>query len=150
MKTKPSFVIAASIAFALLSLALTGCDFSKSKQAAQNVLTHHFLLLSTNGYAAALADYGPLFFQSTKSQEWTNILATVARKLGTYRNYTLVGWRATTQAGTSGAGTSVFLQCQVCYSKGYAQESFTLFKGRTDPNFKIVRHEIESPTLALE
>jgi hypothetical protein len=65
-------------------------------------------------------------------------------------SHTITTWRVFKNAGTSGAGTSVSLQCQVTYSKHAATESFTLFKGVSDSGYKIVGHNVNSTALLTE
>jgi len=130
--------------------ALTGCGVNKSKQDAEKVLTRHFQTVSTNGYNAALEDYGSQFFRVTTKEEWSKALAQLTSKLGTYQSHAITGWRAFTKVGTSGSGRTVTLQCQVTYSKHSAQETFTLFKGATDSDYKIIRHEIDGAALLTE
>ena len=54
------------------------------------------------------------------------------------------------RAGTSGAGITVSLQCEVMYSKHQATEIFTLFKGTSDSDYMIVGHNINSTALLEE
>ncbi|HWW03461.1 MAG TPA: hypothetical protein VNZ64_27410 [Candidatus Acidoferrum sp.] len=129
---------------------LTGCGITNAKENANKVLTRHFQTISTNGFDEALAGYGNQFFQKTTKDEWSKALARLTSKLGTYQNHTITGWRAFTQAGTFGAGTTVTLQCQVNYSKHSAQETFTLFKGVTDSDYKIIAHQIDGAALLTE
>src|SRR5439155_386192 len=84
--------------------------------------------LATNGYGAAIADYGAQFFANTTKAEWSNSLAAVSGKLGDYQGYSVIGWRASKRVGPGG-GTYVELRCRTSYSKYAADESFTLFKG---------------------
>ena len=141
----------AGLALLVFGLAsLSGCGIAKSKQEADKVLTRHFQTLTTNGYEAALADYGRPFFQKTTREEWRKALARLTAKLGVYQKHSITGWRAFTQAGTFGSGTTVTLQCQVTYSKHAAQETFTLFKGVTDSDYKIVGHQIDGAALLTE
>ncbi len=129
---------------------LAGCGIMKAKEDADKVLTTHFQALSTNGYDAALAGYGSQFFQKTSKDDWGKSLARLTSKLGTYKSHSITGWRAFSQAGTSGAGTTVTLQCQVAYSKHSAQETFTLFKGASDAEYKIIGHHIDGAALLAE
>jgi hypothetical protein len=71
-------------------------------------------------------------------------------KLGPYQGHTVTGWGVSKNAGTTGAGTTVSLQCQVTYSKHSATENFTLFKGRADSDYKIIGHQINSTALLAE
>ena len=135
---------------AVACLLLSGCGFTQGKKDAEAVLTRHFQTIATNGFDTAMTDYGTQFFQNTTKDEWTKALAGMNRKLGAYQSHTVTGWRIFKKAGTSGAGTTVSLQCQVTYSKHTATESFTLFKGVTESDYKIVGHQINSTALMTE
>ena len=108
------------------------------------MLARHFQAISTNGYDTAMSDYGTQFFQKTSKDEWNKMLAKLTGRLGTYQSHTTTGWRVFKNAGSFGAGTTVTLQCQVTYSKYSATEIFTLFKGVTDSDYKILGHKINS------
>ena len=149
MKTSTPHLFVVAL-FAIVSLLLGGCGFTQGKKDAEAVLTRHFQNITTNGFDTAIADYGTQFFQQTTKDGWSKALAGMSRKLGTYQSLTVTGWRMFTKAGTSGAGTTVSLQCQVTYSKHAATGSFTLFKGVTDSDYKIVGHQINSTALMTE
>lgn len=143
--------------FHILSLVLSavlllsgGCGFIKGKKDGEAVLTRHFQTIATNGFDTAVADYGAQFFQKTSKDEWRKALSKVTEKLGTYQSHTVTGWRVFKNAGITGAGTTVSLQCQVNYSKHSATESFTLFKGIGSSDYKIVGHQINSTALLTE
>jgi hypothetical protein len=136
--------------FAAASLFIGGCGFTQGKTDAEAVLTRHFQTLATNGFDTAMADYGAQFFQNTTKDEWTKALTKLDGKLGTYQSHTVTGWRVFKNASTSGAGTTVSLQCQVTYSKHTATESFTLFKSVGDSGYKIIGHNINSTALLTE
>ena len=150
MKLSGSFGLSALALLVLCFGALTGCDIATSKQDADKVLTKHFQALSTNSFDIALSDYGGQFFQNTTKEQWSKVLSRLTEKLGTYQSHTITGWRAFTKAGTFGSGTTVMLQCQVTYSKHSAQETFTLFKGVTDSDYKIIEHKIDGAALLAE
>jgi hypothetical protein len=149
MKTSTPHLFAAAL-FAAVSLLLGGCGLTQGKKDAEAVLTRHFQTITTNGFETAISDYGTQFFQKTTKDEWTKALAGMSRKLGTYQSHTVTSWRTFTKAGTSGAGTTVSLQCQVTYSKHPATESFTLFKGVGHSDYKIIGHQINSTALMTE
>jgi hypothetical protein len=141
------------LAVALLAgvaLWVGGCGVMDGKKDAEAILTRHFQTIATNGFEAALEDYGADFFKKTKKEEWSKALAGTSKKLGTYQSHTVTTWRLFKKAGTVGAGTTVSLQCQVTYSKHSATESFTLFKGVSDSDYKIVGHQINSTALLTE
>jgi len=146
----PSGLLLPTIILAVVCAFLGGCGFAQSKKDGEKLLAKHFQTISTNGYDAAMADYGAPFFQKISKDEWGKTLARLASKLGTYQSHTITGWRVFKNAGTFGAGTTVSLQCQVTYSKYSATESFTLFKGITDSDYKIVGHFINSDGLLKE
>jgi hypothetical protein len=135
---------------AVTTLLANGCGFMQGKKDAEAVLTRHFQTISTNGFDTAMADYGPQFFQSTTKEEWTKALAKLGGKLGTYQKYTVTAWRVFANAGSTGTGTTVSLECEVTYSKHAATESFTLYKGIGDSGYKIVGHKINSLALLTE
>jgi hypothetical protein len=149
MKTSTPYFLAVEL-FAVAALLFGGCGFAQGKKDAEAVLTRHFQTIATNGFDTAMANYGTQFFQETTSDEWTKALTKLSEKLGTYQSHTITTWRVFKNAGTSGAGTSVSLQCQVTYSKHAATESFTLFKGVSDSDYKIVGHNINSTALLTE
>ena len=150
MKSIPPSRLFSLLAAFVSCAVLAGCGLVKSKEDADKVLLKHFQTISTNGYEAALADYSPQFFQSTTREQWSKALARLSATLGTYQSHRITSWRTFTRAGTSGAGTTVTLQCQVIYSKHAAQETFTLFKGFTDSDYKIIRHQIDGAALLME
>src|SRR5258706_4034460 len=145
--TPHSFAVALFVATSLL---VGGCGFTQGKKDAEAVLTRHFQTIATNGFDTAMADYGSQFFQKTTKDEWTKALTKLNGKLGTYQSHTVTGWRVFKNAGTSGAGTTVSLQCQGTYSNHTATESFTFFKGVSDSDYRIVGHNINSTALLTE
>src|SRR5512133_1237662 len=149
MKASTSHLFAVAL-LATVSLLLCGCGLTQGKAAAEAVLARHFQTIATTGFDTAISDYGTQFFQKPTKDEWAKALAGTSRKLGTYQSHTVTGWRTFTQAGTSGAGTTVSLQCQVTYSKHSATESFTLFKGVGDSDYKIIGHQVNSTALMTE
>ncbi len=149
MKTSAPRIFSGSL-FAIACLLLGGCGITQSKADGEAVLTRHFQTIATNGFDKAIADYSPQFFQKTTKDEWTKALTKLSSKLGAYQSHTVTGWRVFKNAGTTGAGTTVSLQCQVTYSKHTAMESFTIFKGSSDSNYKITGHQINSTALLTE
>ena len=150
MNTSTPFRIVAVTLLALASVLSGGCGFTQGKKDAEAVLARHFETIATNGFDTAMADYGATFFQKTTKDEWTKALTKLSSKLGTYQSHTVTGWRVFKNAGLTGAGTTVSLQCQVTYSKHSATESFMLFKGVSDSDFKILGHNINSTALLTE
>jgi hypothetical protein len=147
MKTFPSFRLSTFALVVACCAVFCGCGITKSKNEADAVLTRHFETISTNGFTTALSDYGGGFFQNTTKEEWSKVLARFISKVGTYRSHTIVGWRSFSNYGGAGSGTRVSLQCQVVYSKRAVQETFTLFKGVTDSDYKIIGHQIDAAAL---
>ena len=135
------------LATVVFGAALCGCGIKQSKDDSDKVLAHHFQTVATNGYTEALTDYDPRFFQTITKEEWSKMLAKMNAKLGTYQSYSIVGWRSFSNYGGNGSGTHVSLQCQVVYSKHSTQESFVLFKGLTDSDYKIIEHHIDGAAL---
>ena len=150
MNTSTPFRIVAVTLLALASVLSGGCGFTQGKKDAEAVLARHFQTIATNGFDTAMADYGATFFQKTTKDEWTKALTKLSSKLGTYQSHTVTGWRVFKNAGLTGAGTTVSLQCQVTYSKHSATESFMLFKGVSDSDYKILGHNINSTALLTE
>src|SRR3954469_5645025 len=134
----------------LISLLLAGCDLVKSKKATEAVVNRHFQTLATNGFAVAMTDYDPVFFQNTTQADWQKALSRIHEKLGDYKSHNVTGWRAFTQAGSIGSGTTAVLQCDVTYAKYSATEVFTLFKGLTQSEYRIIGHNINSTGLLIE
>ena len=149
MKTSTPY-ISAVLLFAVASLLLGSCGFTRGNKDAEAVLTRHFQTIATDGFPTAIGDYGKQFFQKTTNDEWTRALTKLSSKLGSYQSHTVTAWRVFKNASTTGAGTTVSLQCQVIYSKHRATENFTLFKGVTDSDYKIVGHQINSSALLTE
>ena len=145
----PSRIVAVTL-LALASVLSGGCGFTQGKKDAEAVLTRHFQTIATNGFDTAMADYGATFFQKTTKDEWTKALTKLSGKLGSYQSHTVTGWRVFKNAGMAGAGTTVSIQCHVTYSKHSATESFMLFKGVSDSDYKILGHNINSTALLTE
>src|SRR4051812_26892266 len=134
----------------LLVAVLCGCGLTQAKQDGEKLVASHFQMIATNGYEAVTSQYGNQFFQQMPRNEWSTTLVQVTRKLGQYEQHSVNGWRVFKGANTFGAGTTVALQCQVKYSKYSAVENFTLFKGATDSEYKIIGHHINSDGLLKE
>jgi len=146
---RPGRVLSFFIALFTTTLFI-GCGFTAAKQSGEKVIANHFQAIRTNGYAAALTNYGAQFFAKTSSDEWAKTLERVGGKLGQFQNYTIVNWNVHKGAGTSGSGTTVRLTVNSRYSKYSAQEQFILFKGSNDPEFRILGHHISSDGLLKE
>lgn len=128
---------------------VSGC-FVQSRRDAEKVLNRHFQMIATNNYDSAMSDYGKQFFDKVSKNEWTKTLKGLTSKLGPYRSHTVVGWRVFKSTGSFGAGTTVSMECQVSYVRYSAIEKFTLFRGLTDSDYKILGHFIESDGLLRE
>lgn len=133
-----------------LSIVLTGCGLTQSKQEAEKIVAKHFQIISTNGFDAALSDYGRQFFVKTSKEQWSAVLSRVSSKLGKFQHYVIISWLASKNAGIAGSGTYVELKCQTSYSLYTAQERFTLFKSAEDSDYKIIAHNISSDRLLKE
>jgi len=129
-------------------LMITGCGVSSARQKAEAVVARHFQQISTNGYVAALADYGDAFFARTSKDDWTRVLTRVADRLGSLEGYQVSSWNVNQTTGSTGSGTYVVLVCDSRYAHHSAQEQFTLYRGAGDAAFKIVGHHINSDALA--
>jgi hypothetical protein len=147
MKPCGKLILAAILSLLMASLVFSGCSFVKSREAAEKVVNRHFEMIATNGYEAAMADYGPQFFQKIPKDEWAKDLAKLSDKLGPYQSHYIDGWRVFQNAGSFGPGTLVSLQMQVVYSRNKAVETFTMFKGVGEPDYRITGHTINSDGL---
>src|SRR6266487_5339278 len=123
---------------------LSGCGLGQARKDAEKVVARHFQTIATNGYAAAVADYGPQAFQKTTREQWIEMQPKIAAKLGTYVSHTMKLGKLQKKMGSSGSTTTVVLTCEVTYSKHSATETFTLVKGRTGRDFKIIGHSVNS------
>jgi hypothetical protein len=139
-----------SLVLSAIVLLSAGCGITKGKKDGEAVLTRHFQTIATNGFDTALTDYSAQFFQKTSKDQWRKALTKLNEKLGTYQSHTVTAWRVFSNAGITGSGTTVSLQCQVNYSKYPATESFTLFKAVGASDYKIVAHQINSTALLTE
>ena len=124
------------------------CGLSKARDDAEKVLARHFQMISTNGYGAAMTDYGGQFFARTGRDQWEETLRGITSKLGPFRGYMITQWGVSRRAGGVGAGLYVRLVCQDPYGESVAAEDFTLLKGPGESEFKIIAHHINSPGLA--
>jgi hypothetical protein len=124
-------------------LCVVGCGDQGEKQAAEQVLAHHFEALAHEDYDAALADYDDMFFEDVTRSEWRNTLRMVDDKLGTLQRYEL-GGQALDSKTSAGPGTYLKFRCNAAYSKHAAKETFYLFRRMGAAKFKILAHEIDS------
>lgn len=150
MKTSTSISSLALTLLVLVGGLFGGCGFKQAKLDSEAVLTRHFQTIATNGFETANADYGSQFFKQISKEKWVTLLTKVESKLGPYKSHTIQGWRVFQNANTSGSGTTVAITCRVTYAKHTATESFTLFKGTGESDFKIVGHKISSTGLLAE
>jgi hypothetical protein len=127
-------------------IGLASCGFNQAKQDGEKLVARHFQAVATNGYQAGVADYGNDFFKTVSREEWTKSLANLNSKLGAYQKHAIASWRVFRKVG-SRPGTTVTFQCQVTYSKYPATETFTLFKGASESEYKIIGHQITSDGL---
>ena len=121
-------------------------DLKKPHKDAQTVVAGYFQALATNGYAEAAAYFGPEAFQKMSREQWIQAQPTFAAKRGDYVRHTFKRGklRMTSESGTTSTMT-VAVECQVTYSKYSDTEIFSLIKGPTDGDFKIVGHKLNSP-----
>ena len=134
------------IAIGLAALGmLGGCNRGVPEHAVEKVLARHFQAVATNGFDAAMVDYGEPFFEKTRRKDWGRELAGLSRKLGSYQNHTILWSRVFDTTGPFGPGTTVNVQSEVRYSKHSAVETFTLFEGAGDSGYKIAGHQIRLP-----
>ena len=138
--------LAIALASAVLLTCLSNCGYRDPKQACERVLTRHFQIVRTNGFDAAMADYGEPFFQKTRKEDWSHELTKLSGKLGKYHSHAFLCWRIFKTGGPFGPGTTVNVQCRVTYSKHSAIESFTLFKPALDSEYKIAGHQFALDT----
>ncbi len=128
-------------------LGASGCGFKQAKLDAEAMLNQHFRAEALGATNAVLADYGSAFFQKTTANEWSRDLGKITEKLGTYQSHTVTGWRVFKNTSTTGSGTTVSFECDVWYSKHAATETFLIFKGSNEADYKILGHHISSPAL---
>ena len=129
----------------------SGCGPGKTAKDAEKVIARYFQAIATNDYTAAMADYSPLAYQEMTAEQWVEMQAKKAAKLGTYVSHAPKLFRVT-RGGTRAtrARTTVVIICQVTYSKRSAKETFTLVRqdtytlarGRVISDFKIVDHNV--------
>jgi len=130
----------------------SGCGPGKTARDAEKVIARYFQAIATNGYTAAMADYSPLAYQEMTAEQWVEMQAKKAAKLGTYVSHAPKLFRVTSSRSRtrSGTRTTVVIICQVTYSKRSAKETFTLVRqgtyilgrGRVVSEFKIVDHNV--------
>jgi len=136
---------------AFVSLLFCGCGFAPSKRDVQSkkdgevLIARHFQNIATNDLDAALGDYSPQFLRSTTNEQWKKTLT----NLGTYQSHTNTFLKVFNDAAGVRV-TTIFVRCQVTYSKHTAPEMFVLFKGNEDSRYKIVAHTINSEALLRE
>jgi hypothetical protein len=139
------FARVAAVASSIVGCVLfSGCGLGKAEKDAENVVARHFQAIATNGYAEAVAEHAPQAFQKMTREQWIEKEPEFYDKLGTYVRHKTRFDRLQKTGGSSGSTTVVLLTCQVEYSKHSATEYFTLLKGPTDRDFKIVGHTFSS------
>jgi hypothetical protein len=136
-------LLLASLVFASC---MATCAVSEDRRAAERVLEHHFELLRTRRYDAALAGYDRQFFTEVTPAEWRGALASVADKLGTFRSYEVSGFEPVYKE-VAGPGTYLRFQCTVTYSEQISEETFYLFRKQGAAAFKIIGHQIDAEAL---
>ena len=129
------------------ALCVVGCDIRDDKRDAEQVLVHYFDALAHQRYDAALADYDDLFFEDVSRLEWRSALMSVVNKLGTFQRYDM-SVRGSASRTTASPGTYLKFKCTVFYSKHSSEETLYLFRREGAARFKILGHEIDSPSLS--
>ena len=120
-------------------------DLKKPQKDAEVVVTAYFQALATNGYAEAAANFGPQPFQMMSREQWIQAQQDFSSKRGSYVNHKFKRRTVRLKVGTSDTTTTVTVECQVTYSQHNDIETFSLTKGPTDGDFKIVGHKLGSP-----
>jgi len=120
-------------------------DLKKPQKDAEAVVTAYFQALATNGYAEAVANIGPQAFQKMSREQWIQAQQDFSSKRGSYLNHKFKRRTVRLKVGTSDTTTTVTVECQVTYSKHTDTETFSLLKGPTDGDFKIVGHKLDFP-----
>jgi len=138
------------VAVCVLALLVAGCGLAPNQDKAKAVVKKHFKYISQKQFGLATEQYSPIFFEKTPKEKWKKMLATISKKLGDYKDYSIVGFRLNTGSTPVGTGTMLVYQCRVIYSKYDADETLTLFKGREDKDYQIVGHHFNSNGFLLE
>ncbi|SRR6266511_529127 len=120
-------------------------DLKKPKKDAEAVVTAYFQAIATNGYAEAAAHFGAQAFQKMSREQWIQAQQDFSSKRGNYVNHKFKRSTVGLKVGTSDTTTTVTVECQVTYSQHNDIETFSLTKGPTDGDFKIVGHKLGSP-----
>lgn len=153
MTTSHALRILTRASIVLGCVLLSGCDskksqkvsLTKSRKDAETVVAGYFQALATNGYAEAAANIGPEAFQKMSREQWIQAQQTFAAKRGDYMRHTFKRRTVRMKKDASGITMTVAVECQVTYSKHSDTETFSLLKGPTDGDFKIVGHKLNSP-----
>jgi hypothetical protein len=129
---------------------LGGCGMQKSRADAEKIVARHFDKVRDRAYDGALADYDDEFFSVVSRDEWARRLGQVEAKLGPFQSYTVAEWNVNSKFGTGAGGTYVTLTCNVAYANYTAVEQMVLYRAKSDDDFKILRHGINSEGLFKE
>lgn len=123
-----------------------GDKIAAPKVEAEKVAKRHFEAIARKDYDAALADYSPDFFKITARDKWLKVLAEKTAGCGEFISYVVDGGNLNYWAGVSSEGkkpgATVELRCDVTYRKVATRETFTLFKGFSEPRLQIIAHNI--------
>lgn len=128
-------------------MCVVACDNRDDKRDAEQVLVHYFDALAHQRYDAALASYDDSFFEDVSRLEWRSALMSVVDKLGTFQQYD-ISVRGLESRTTAGPGTYLKFKCTVIYSKHSSEETLYLFRRAGAARFKILGHQIDSPSLS--
>ncbi len=105
----------------------------------------YFSAIQEKDFEKALSFYGDQFFESTPRVEWGQNLKSISAKLGDLQKYDLSEWRVRAKTGTGLAGVFIEMHYKVIYSRYAADEVLTLFKPIGGNEWKILKHQINSP-----
>ena len=74
------------------------------------------------------------------------MMKSTCSNVGDFKNFDITGWRVTKTDDPATTGLLVELRCRVVYSKMNTRKIFKLTKAKSDKDYKIIAHSIESAT----
>ncbi len=134
--------------FLALTLCLSACDSTLAKTDAIAVTDNYFAAVRYGAPDKALKLYAPSFFEDKSKRRWLQELKTVKQKLGKFQFNQLTDWRVEEREYRGQPGLYVILSYQVEYQRESAEETIALFKAEDADRYRIVDHNIHSPSLS--
>lgn len=124
--------------------ALASCGASDDKAVAELAINDFHSAVNAGDYDAIYAKVDAQFLRSTPGPLFNRLEATVARKLGPYRNGRTINW----VVNYTPTGTQVILTRQATYARGPAVETFryTVFRNEA----RLSGYNISSLNLILD